>query len=387
VGTTYSRPPGDIPGDIDQSAVKTADRPAASLAATHEPAASARPYPPSWVDRLTSWVQRLPFPSWAFYLAGGVGLSLVYMALLLWSSGGPTEEFPLVNIVLYGLLGMTCAYLLGMIHYLDNSAAAALARFRPVLTVDDAGYERLRYELTTLPARPTLIASLLGVVYSVADQFTNFFNAAAEAILDKSQLLVVLVWAFNALIYVVAAVLVYHTLHQLLMVNEIYTQHTRINIFQQGTLYALSGLTARTALGIGIVTYVWFQADSMTTTGNSALDVIQAVFLGAVVAVTFVSPLLGAHRILEREKQRLQDEAAGCVEAAIADLNGRLATGELAVARELKEALEGLVIEEGVIEKLRTWPWRTETVRGLGAAFVLPIFIWLVQRILERLGL
>ena len=115
--------------------------------------------------------------------------------------------------------------------------------------------------------------------------------------------------------------------------------------------------------------------------------VIQTAFLGTVVVVTFVWPLLGAHRLLEREKQRLQDEAARCVESAIAELNGQVATGQLAVAGKLKEALEALVIEQGVIDKLRTWPWRTETVRGLGLAFFLPIFLWLVQRVLERLGI
>ena len=27
------------------------------------------PYPPSWVDRLMAWIDRLPGPPWLFYLA------------------------------------------------------------------------------------------------------------------------------------------------------------------------------------------------------------------------------------------------------------------------------------------------------------------------------
>ena len=129
MGTAFSRQPGDVPGDFDQPAVEVA-QPTVSPATTQVAAEArvAQPYPPSWVDRLTDWVQRLPFPSWAFYLAVGLVLSLVYLALLLWSTGGPTEQFPLYTIVVYGFLnGMTCAYLPGMIHYLDNWAAAALA--------------------------------------------------------------------------------------------------------------------------------------------------------------------------------------------------------------------------------------------------------------------
>ena len=45
------------------------------------------------------------------------------------------------------------------------------------------------------------------------------------------------------------------------------------------------------------------------------------------------------------------------------------------------------MLSQGVIDKLRTWPWRTETVSGLGLAFLVPILIWIIQRVLERLGL
>jgi hypothetical protein len=27
-----------------------------------------QPYAPSWIDRLTAWVERLPGPSWSYYL-------------------------------------------------------------------------------------------------------------------------------------------------------------------------------------------------------------------------------------------------------------------------------------------------------------------------------
>jgi hypothetical protein len=27
-----------------------------------------QPYPPSWIDRLNDWVNRLPLPSWVIYL-------------------------------------------------------------------------------------------------------------------------------------------------------------------------------------------------------------------------------------------------------------------------------------------------------------------------------
>ncbi len=42
--------------------------------------------------------------------------------------------------------------------------------------------------------------------------------------------------------------------------------------------------------------------------------------------------------------------------------------------------------EQAVIDKLRTWPRHTQTISGVGAAFLLRIVIWLIQRLLERMG-
>jgi hypothetical protein len=44
-----------------------------------------RPYAPSWIDRLTAWVERLPGPSWLYYL----GLGRCYRCL----TSCPQEAF------------------------------------------------------------------------------------------------------------------------------------------------------------------------------------------------------------------------------------------------------------------------------------------------------
>src|SRR6478609_5725144 len=146
-GTGLSRRRGEIPESANQTSL------------TAEAATGNRPYPPSWVDRLTDRVRRLPLPWWLVYLAVGVVLTFGYMILVLSSEVWRYGLIDLSAIVVYGVLnGMTLPYILALIHFLDNSAEEALARFRPVMTVDDAGYEKLRYQITTLPARSTLIA-------------------------------------------------------------------------------------------------------------------------------------------------------------------------------------------------------------------------------------
>jgi hypothetical protein len=384
----YSEAPGDMLGDFDQSAGEGADRRSTSSITAQVVVENDRPYPSSWVDRFTASVRRLPKPSWIFYLALGLSLSIAYLLLVLLSGAWAAGQFTLDVVMLYSFLnGMTTAYLLGLIHYLDNWAAVSLARFRPVLAVDDAGYNELQYRLTTLPVGPTLVASGLGVVYTGLWYLINTLTLPSQDMGVTPLLVNILLVTSTILIYVLVAVVVYHTIHQLLVVNEIYTRYTRINLFQPGPLYELSSLTARTAIGIGIPTYLWFQINSLYSTSIYLSDIIQTIFLGIIIIVTFVTPLLGAHRLLEREKQRLQDEVGGRIEATIATLHKRVDAGKLDDYSVLKVVLDGLVTEQGVIDKLRTWPWRTETVRGLGLAFVLPILIWFAQRILERFGL
>jgi hypothetical protein len=336
-------------------------------------------------------VSRLPLPPWASYILLGLGLALVYLPFLLsmpnWVRGVLGLDVALVYSFLHGA---TCAYLLALMHYLDNLASAALARFRQVMSVDDVVYERLRYQLTTLPARPTLLASAVGLIYTIASIVIGAMTAGNPSPeVMSSPVLIGLTFGFTAQIYVLAAVLVYHTLHQLHMVNVIYTKHTHINVFRLGPLYALSGLTARTAIGIGIPTYIWFQVNSMSGQGATISNITQTVLFSITVVVTFIWPLVGAHNLLEKEKQHLQDSVAGRIEAAIQALNSRVdsSTGEPRPVSELQQTLDALVTEQAVIDKLRTWPWRTGTLGSVGLAFLLPIFIWLVQRLLERFGI
>ena len=51
----------------------------------------------------------------------------------------------------------------------------------------------------------------------------------------------------------------------------------------------------------------------------------------------------------------------------------------------LKDAFENPVGEQTVISKISTWPWHTGTVGVLVTTLLLPIFLWLIRRILDPL--
>jgi hypothetical protein len=129
---------------------------------------SGAPYPPSWFDRLTAGVDRLPWPAWATYLAmAALGTAVFVVAA---RTGGDYRPGPL--LVFHVWLAGQLAYMLALMHYLDRSAGNALDSFRPVLEggppKEESGkagvttFADLRYRLTTLPRWPTWTATLVG---------------------------------------------------------------------------------------------------------------------------------------------------------------------------------------------------------------------------------
>ena len=125
------------------------------------------PYPPGWLDRTIDWIDRMPGTNGLYSLALFV-LQLAWVTGLIWLGG----KVPIGSIDLpRALLVVITPYLLWFRFHLDRQAAAALETFRPALDVGDAEFRRLRYELTTLPARTTRIVTAAAVVVFVV----NFF--------------------------------------------------------------------------------------------------------------------------------------------------------------------------------------------------------------------
>ena len=228
-----------------------------------------------------------------------------------------------------------------MTRFLDDRAARALTTLRPALTVGDEEYRRLEYELTTLPAPPTLLASLAGVVFVVlvSELFGNPETIDALASSPIAQRFVYLAYVGAWGIF---GPFVYHTIRQLRMINVIYTRHTRVSPFRMGPLYAFSSLTAITAVSMTVTTYSWYFLNSGMLRDPVALGIALPITLVGLAA--FVWPVLGIHRLLVGEKERLLDESSLRLEAALVELHDRVDRGDLEGMMDLNFAIASLEI-------------------------------------------
>ncbi|MEP6478156.1 MAG: hypothetical protein ABJB03_02100 [Rhodoglobus sp.] len=341
------------------------------------------PYAPSWLDRITDGVRHLPIPFALVYLVVGLILSLGRSAVG-WADGAyPVGTFLPVHV----LDGLMPLYFLFVIHFLDDMARRALADYRAKLT-GEASYDELVYRLTTMPAVTTLILGVLGFAFGAI--YIHLFLSpvdVADSRYFTSPTAVVVDTVLSGLSGLMMVMFAFHTIRQLRMISRIYTRHTSVSIFAVGPLYALSRITALTSVSLLLFSYVYLAVYTDWSINSISNGVILAAIL-VVSLLAFIVPLWGAHRLLQREKNHRQGEVGRRIEATADALHAKSDAGEYTADMDhLNTALDGLLKERGVVAKASTWPWEPDAVRAVITAVLLPVFIWLVTRILERVGI
>lgn len=363
------------------------------------PPAFSPPYPPSWYDRLSSRIDRLPGPSWLAYLLLGAAGMLVLTGVQMLAGAYQPGKY----LVLHLFLGSQFAYLLGLMRLLDRSAAAALDAFRPVLDFPrrarqapadkESSLEELRYRLTTLPPRPTLWASVAGVLLGVVIPLlvfrppgtTGYSLTAAFAwgrisTSPGAMAAYLIQLAFSE---AVAGVFIYHSIHQLREISRVYLTFARLNLYRLQPLYAFSVPAALTSGGLILYNYTWFAAGPEFLT--QPISIVLGIFFAMASAVIFAWPLLGIHRRLVAEKRKALAESARRFEAAVAELHQRVDKKALAKMDDLNKTLASLELERAALQRIPTWPWEAGTPRGLAVTLLMPLVIWLAQYILQRI--
>lgn len=330
-------------------------------------------YRASWVDGLTRSIDRLPVPAWASY---GVALAAVGLLVNMvnWVGGlHPPGTFDpwQSGYALYSV------YMLAMVHYLNRVAGSKIAAFRPALEVDAQEFQRLHDRLTTLPATEGALAGVAGLmlvalVYAAELPGTGVATMSPAFLVGR--------FLIEGITFAFLGVLIYHTIHQLRLVSRIHALASGIDLFNPAPLYAFSHLTARTGVGLLVLTGSSFLFDPSI----EVADVGLAALVLVVAAAAFVLPLQGMHRRIVTEKDRLQLQAGQRFKATLTELHQSVDERDLSVADGLNKTLESLRLERETIARMPTWPWEPATLRGFVSALLVPLVLWLIFRLLDR---
>jgi hypothetical protein len=272
-----------------------------------------------------------------------------------------------------------------MIHYLDKMAADAVVKFCPSMCLAEQQGVDLIYNFTHLPARIVRLVTLVGIALAmliiigveqgvVQADLGYFGTSKAAQLWWRIVLIIDQIFFWN---------MIYHTIHQLRMVNLVYDKYAKVDLFNLSPLYTFSRLTVYTAVSTIVIAYGWVATFPWLSTD---FLVIGSWLIGIAAAMAgFILPLLGIHSRLVEEKQRWQVDAGQSLKVSMTTLHQSIAERKLEEVELLVKAMEGVHRQQAILEQIPTWPWQPGTVRGVTTTVLVPIFLWVVLRVLERL--
>lgn len=336
-----------------------------------------RPYKASWLNRLTDWVEKLQFWKWFFYAAIGLVLILIQM-LFLWLDDGLqfTDLYPAIifNAVII-------PYLAALMHLLDNQAVTALNSMKHLLTITKPDFDILVYKLSTMPLRIPLTVGLLMVVLLITTESMGLEPDRYVA-LDNLPVFTILYQIIDKVSAFLVGIFIYHTVRQLQLVNTVFSNHTSINLYELKPLYAFSNLTASTAVGLVACVYSWMLLNPELMTNPVGLG--GSVFFTILAVIVFVLPLVGAHRLLETEKETMLHELDLKFEALFTKFNHLFTENNHLEIAQLNGTIASLEIQYNKISAISTWPWRSGTIRSVFTALTIPLVLMIIQRLVEQ---
>ena len=263
---------------------------------------------------------------------------------------------------------------------MDISAGKAIEKLQPTLQFSEVPLEQMKYRITTLPARPALFASLTMVLAVNVPLLLGFDYLGFTP--DPQNATQIAVFLVGIVFWWVFGFTVYHTVHQLRVVSQIYTEYVDINLYRYSALYALSTVTSTTSISIIVAASVAVAVLPSIALRPIGIVVIATAFVLAI--ITFGWPLWGIHRIMIAEKERMDLECSERYESLLTEWHSKVDSRKLDGSSDLYSAIQSVLAEKGEINKIPTWPWSPGTLRGWIAALFLPLGIWMLQWLIER---
>lgn len=333
--------------------------------------AEAQPYKPSWLDALLDWVSSLKMPSALFYVLLYIA-SVLVIHIALWLEGvldlGVWDSYIFFDVI-WAPLG------LGYIHFMERVAQRSVQEIRPALGVSAAEFEAIRYRFTTLPFWPILIITVLGLVFGMYFAFQAGSTQAVSSIL----------WAgISGLGYTLLPIWLYAAYRHVSQIDDLYVKVKKLNLFNLQPLYGL----ARVAMVVGIffvllvnINFVSENYLGSVTQTPETIIFLSAIGITASVAV-FVIPVLGIHRKIEKDKTNLLAENAEQIESLRREIQTDMEKRSFKNIDGLEKGLSALLKVRDSISAIPTWPWSPGTFGRYASAIVLPLIVWLLQRVM-----
>jgi hypothetical protein len=349
-----------------------------------------RPYTPSWADWIVGTIAAAPGSIWVAYVVlAGVSLAVVALEAAL-SSRGLFGQDPAYFAYAIFHVGSLAGY-----HFLSRGGRSAWDAFRPAVDTDDMTSARRRAELSTTPAVPGAVIYVVAVLAYLA--LLAWSPEGFDLVGHSAAFVAVRVAAEAFWLAPMSFMVGYLLVRQVRIVSRLHRSVVTVDLLGPGPLHAMARLTARSAIVLILFQLLVFAPlPNVTAEARLALILSSLPFIGLSVAAFFV-PLRGYRSRLASEKGVRLASVSRRIEQATASLHAVVdaataealdpETARLAQTRvdALNKALSSLLQEREFVGKLSTWPWDMSTLGAVLTAVALPIVLFLLTRLAERL--
>lgn len=331
-------------------------------------------YRPRWLSAFYELIDRLPVPGWLLVAVISIAIGLV-MHLAAWNSGalapGAWNSY-------LAMQGFFITVIPSVWRLLDRYSQRAVHEYC-LATGRSASQERsMLIEFLSLPAVGGTLVFVLG-----------FASGIYEALYDSSlpeigrrvlPLISQISWPIsNAFL----AIMLLRAILQIGRINQYFNQ-LKLNVFNPSPVYVFSRYGANFAgtillAGHGLVLLAlpeyYFSANGVFFLG----------MLSLVGLVLFFAPLTSINGRMRREKDRLLSQLGEDQMKINQRLHAAMGKQSLAGVNELRTAAATLKEQREVLAKLPTWPWQSDALRNLLTPMLIPVLVFLAQRLLAGL--
>jgi len=333
-----------------------------------------RRYARSWVDVVTTLIDRIPGPPWVIY------------AILVVLSTAATVILRLLDGVFIDPLVIAFAALtftpFAVTFYINRAATRALAEFRPALGELEREYDDFERRLGSASVGTGIVGAVVGITIVTLGNLTA--NGAWGVSSENSLATNVVTLATQYILNTSLLTFILHQVGNLQTITRIHRDATNIQLWNVRPHNAFARVTVLAALAI-TVPYVTAAIFSALQTENSVIAIVVIIGALAISTVLFVGPLVGMRRRLVAEKERQLSETDRVFEEVSASLRTELDAGDRSGAADYESAMGALGAERDRLRKVSTWPWSADTLRAFLTSLAIPILLWLLTSFLGRL--
>lgn len=320
-----------------------------------------------------TWVLKLILPLRFGRTLTGLLLLAVLLPLFYAGAAGAGEHRP--PALFFSLI---IAYIIPVFSFITAKAQEALAALRPLLDVDDAGYERFHTRLDSASVRRTLGCLCGGALAGFAH--LSFIRGSVSAATDEmlSSFPGALTAGGTLMVWVVMTTVIVMLLQQAMVFGRLGGDHVRVTLLSTRKLLPFARVAISSSLAV-IGALALFPLINLEGGLDLAESVPGAVAILGPLVIIFVIPVWPLHQRLVRLKQQELAALHERIEAVLEAPGGvKIAAGDI-------DTLLPLLTYRREISQQSTWPFDVGNITTLLFYLVIPPLTWVGAALIENL--